>query len=67
MQINEKVKALLFAKWIAINYEGILNTQSGDWWVDRIAEFENVALENYIDNGSYDSTQDHIEAIESKF
>lgn len=35
------------------NAMSVLNRTGGDWWKDKVTEFNNVVLPNYKKNGSY--------------
>jgi len=57
MEIDEKVKAFLFARWMATCYsDRDLNESNGNWWAERLSHFERVVLVNYIENGTYLNT-----------
>ena len=46
----------LFARWLATNYEGVLNTENGQWYKKQIEHFEKVVWPNYEKNGTVDET-----------
>lgn len=52
IKYTASLKMFLFARWIATNYEGILNEQDGQWWKDQLTHFNKVVFDNYIKNGS---------------
>jgi hypothetical protein len=53
----EEVKMFLFARWMAVNYGGVLNTERGKWYKQQIKHFNNVVYPNYIKNGTVEKTK----------
>jgi hypothetical protein len=47
----------MFARWIATQYEGILNSQEGPWWVEQLNHFEAIVYPEYIRNGNVEETR----------
>lgn len=54
------VKMFMFARWIAAEYEGILNSQEGPWWVEQLNHFEAIVYPEYIRNGSVEETRVYL-------
>jgi hypothetical protein len=52
----EKVKMFLFARWIATNYEGVLNTEDGYWYKEQLEHFNENVWINYLKNGTVEDT-----------
>jgi len=50
----------LFARWMAIQYDGNMNKQPGIWWLEQLKHFDNIVLPNYKKNGSFKDTINYI-------
>ena len=53
----EEVKMFLFARWLAINYEGVLNTEDGYWYKKQLKHFNENVWINYVKNGTVEDTK----------
>ena len=47
----------LFGRWIATNYEGVLNNQCGEWWKEQLRHFNTKVYPNYLKNGTIEKTK----------
>jgi len=60
MSLFTKLKMFWFTRWLATNYEGTLNTQLGEWYIEQIKHFnENVfptMLDTEIQNNRLEPT-----------
>lgn len=54
--IGEIVKMFLFNRWMAMNYEGVMNGESSEWLKGTLLYFEKYVLPIYIENGTYNDT-----------
>lgn len=52
----EDVKMFLFARWIATCYEGILNTQDGEWYAEKLRDFNSKVYPEYEKNKTVHDT-----------
>ena len=52
-----KIKMFLFGRWIATNYEGVLNNQCGEWWKEQLRHFNTKVYPNYLKNGTIEKTK----------
>lgn len=55
-----KLKMLWFSTWLTINYEGFLNEQTSDWFIEKIGYFNDhifpTMLLESTENGNLDIT-----------
>ena len=56
----DDVKTFLFARWMAINFESLLNAQSGYWWKERLLWFNLKIYPEYIRNDTVKETKEFL-------
>lgn len=56
-----RLKMFWFARWLAMNYEGYLNKETGQWYAEQLRYFEETAYPNMLEtarkNEGYDLTE----------
>lgn len=61
------VKMFLFARWMAVCYDSnTLNTESGEWWKERLQDFNENVYPNYIENGTVEDTEEYLNKFTKK-
>ena len=53
---REATNMILFTRWLAMNYEGILNIQNEEWYLEKLKYYKDIILPMYIENGTYLNT-----------
>lgn len=43
-----KLKAFWFSRWLAINYEGFLNKEKGNWYAKQLKHFEDKVFPQWL-------------------
>jgi hypothetical protein len=52
----DEVKMFMFARWLAMCYEGVLNKENGYWYKEQLEHFNKVIWPQYLENGSVEET-----------
>lgn len=61
MSVEEEVKMVLFARWMATLYSSeTLNNQDSFWYRTQVRQFNETVYPNYIKNGS---VEEHIKGF----
>lgn len=61
--IEEQVKMVLFARWMATQFDGqIMMKEDSFWYRRQVIHFNEVVYPNYIKNGS---VKDHIDGFKN--
>jgi hypothetical protein len=64
MTLNPKqrsqLKALWFARWLAMNYSDVLNTESGIWYAEKLQHFEKHVYKEWLRSGKNRTSLNHL-------
>lgn len=61
--LRERLKMYHFSRWLAINYEGVLNTQNGYWYAEQIKYFDEHVYPNILKTAEEHGENDKLYTI----
>lgn len=68
MSLITKLKMFWFSRWLATNYEGVLNEQFGTWYLEQMRYFNDNVFPNMIQTEiNRDSFESLLEFIKNKY
>jgi hypothetical protein len=52
---------------MAVCYDSnTLNTESGEWWKERLNDFNETVYPNYVENGTVEDTEEYLNKFTKK-
>lgn len=68
MSLITKLKMFWFSRWLATNYEGVLNEQYGTWYLEQMRYFNDNVFPNMIQTEiNRDSFESLLEFIKNNY
>lgn len=68
MSLITKLKMFWFSRWLATNYEGVLNEQFGTWYLEQMRYFNDNVFPNMIQTEiNRDSFESLLEFIKNNY
>ena len=70
-ETENNVRMFLFARWMStcyadtcdVNRLSVLNTESGEWWKEKLEHFNETVYPNYVENGTVTDTEEYLNIL----